>query len=155
MPQIQLPIFPAGATEINQNIAVVNKDNIITYINGHLPIFAHPVEDLATFRMFTSQLIHCGSANIGDIVRTFGVSPTTVKRALRLFREGGLPAFYVKKSPRRGHCLTPEKLLEATDALNDGQRVPEVAILTGVLTDTLRKAIKDGRLPAANLKKKS
>ena len=39
MPQLQLPIFPAGATEINSNIAVQCKDGKVVYFHGHLPVF--------------------------------------------------------------------------------------------------------------------
>ena len=38
MPQLQLPIFPAGAEEINRNIGVQCKDGMVVYIHGHLPV---------------------------------------------------------------------------------------------------------------------
>jgi len=41
MPQLQLPIFPAGAREINSNIAVQCKDGKVVYFHGHLPVFQH------------------------------------------------------------------------------------------------------------------
>jgi transposase-like protein len=154
MPQVQLPIFPPGSLEINPNLGVLCDHHTVTYYNGHLPVFSHAVEDLSSFRMFTSQLIANGSAHISDIVRAFGVSPTTVKRALRLFREQGVRRFFVKSPPRRGHRLTPETLLAAQRALNEGVSVPEVAEQTGVLTDTLRKAIQSHRLSPPAKKKR-
>jgi len=42
-------------------------------INGHLPVFTHGVEDLASFRLFTSQLIINGTATQGQINQAFGV----------------------------------------------------------------------------------
>jgi len=59
------------------------------YFNGHLPVFSHPVDDIASFRFFTSQLISNGNASQGEIVRAFGVPLVTVKRSF-------------KKTPRRG-----------------------------------------------------
>ena len=56
MPQLQLPIFPEGSTHINQNLGFVKKDKTVTYIYGSLPVFSHDVDDMQTFRMFTSQL---------------------------------------------------------------------------------------------------
>lgn len=147
MPQLQLPIFPAGATEINANLGVMCDDKTVVYFNGHLPVFTHAIDDLPSFRMFTSQLISTGSARISDIERAFGVPSTTVKRYLRKFREGGVEVFYVKAPPRSGSRLTPAKLMEAQQALQEGLTVPEVAEQTGVLADTLHKAIRSQRLP--------
>ena len=153
MPQIQLPIFPHGAMEINHDLAILGDGQTVVYYYGHLPVFTHPVEDLASFRMFTSQLIVNGSASMADIVQAFGVSLTTVKRCLRRFREGGTEAFYVPPAPRVGSRLTPEKLADAREALLAGSSVPEVAAQTGVLANTLHKAIRSGRLPVPLVKK--
>jgi len=38
-----------------------------------LPVFAHAKSDLASFRLFTSQLIVQGSATQGHVARAFGV----------------------------------------------------------------------------------
>ena len=56
MPQLQLPIFPAGTTPITAELAFDCRDGKVTYVNGHLPVFQHGQEDLASFRLFTSQL---------------------------------------------------------------------------------------------------
>ena len=36
MPQLQLPMFPAGVTEINTRVAVEAKDGRVCYIHGAL-----------------------------------------------------------------------------------------------------------------------
>ena len=154
MPQVQLPIFPAGALEINNNLGIVCDQYTVIYYNGHLPVFSHAVSDLSSFRMFTSQLIANGSAHIAEIVRAFGISPTTVKRALRLFRANGVSGFFVKSPSRCGARLTPDKLVEAQLALNAGGSIPEVAEQTGVLANTLHKAVRSDRLTPP-VKKKS
>jgi hypothetical protein len=61
MPQRQLPIFPAGVTEINSSIAVQREAGQVWYIHGHLPVFHHEEADLGSFRMFTSQMIVNGT----------------------------------------------------------------------------------------------
>ena len=61
MPQRQLPIFPAGVTEINHSIAVQKQDGQVWYVHGHLPVFHHEEEDIGSFRMFTSQMIVNGT----------------------------------------------------------------------------------------------
>ena len=50
MPQLQLPIFPAGTTPITPQLAFDCQDGKVTYLNGHLPVFQHAQDDLAAFR---------------------------------------------------------------------------------------------------------
>ena len=63
MPQLQLPFFPQGSTQINAHLAVEKEDRNITYYNGLMPVFIHAEKDLATFRMITSQFCVNGNAN--------------------------------------------------------------------------------------------
>jgi hypothetical protein len=71
----------------------------------------------------------------------------TVKRYVKLYRAGGPRAFFAAPSRRRGSKLTPELLVEAAQALLDeGLEVPDAARCLGMLTNTLHKAIRAGRL---------
>jgi hypothetical protein len=56
MPQLQLPIFPAGITEINKQIAVEKREGMVYYVHGHLLVFQHGEGDVRPFGMFTSQM---------------------------------------------------------------------------------------------------
>jgi len=51
MPQIQLPFFPHGATEINVNLAILREGDTVTYMYGHLPIFTDDARETRTFRI--------------------------------------------------------------------------------------------------------
>lgn len=148
MPQVQLPIFPAGSVEINRDLACCCEGAQVVYYNGHLPVFTHAKSDLASFRLFTSQLIVQGSATQGDIRRAFGVPLVAIKRATKLYREQGAAGFFVPKPRREGSRLDKEKLEAARALLVQGHPLAVVSRQTGVLTDTLRKAIQSGRLPA-------
>ncbi len=86
MPQRQLPIFPAVATEINNQVAVEKHEGTVWYFHGHMPVFQHPVQDLESFRMFTSQMIVSGTVKPREIVKAFGVPMITVKRYVKLYR---------------------------------------------------------------------
>src|SRR5580704_8000472 len=68
MPQVQLPIFPAGVTHINSEVAFEERDGKVYYFNGHLPVFVHEKSALATFRLFSTPIGHqwqCDSS--GDL----------------------------------------------------------------------------------------
>ena len=146
MPQIQLPVFPAGSTEINSGLAFECRDHQVTYFNGHLPVFTHAADDLASFRFFTTQLILNGSASQSEIVRAFGVSLTTVKRYTGKYQREGGKAFFGPPRRRSGSRLTPERLAEAQRLLDEGLAVPALSAQLGVLASTLHKAIRSGRL---------
>jgi len=122
------------------------RDNQVVYFNGHLPVFTHPVDDLASFRFFTTQLIVNGTASQSEIIQAFGVSSTTVKRCCRHYREGGAGVFFKPAPRRRGNRLTPERLVEVQGLLEEGRSVPEISDQTGLLATTLHKAIDHGRL---------
>ena len=81
MPQLQLPIFPSGMTPINPQIAALCESGKVAYLHGHLPVFQHDEKDLASFRLFTSQMIANGNVRHGEIVRAFGVALSTVQSA--------------------------------------------------------------------------
>jgi len=146
MPQIQLPIFPASSTTITSELAFERRDGQVYYFNGHLPVFTHPPDDIASFRFFTSQLIANGSASQSQISKAFGVPLVTVKRACKKLRVEGASAFFRPAPPRQGHKLTDELLAQAQALLDEGMEVPVIGQRLGVLPNTLHKAISYNRL---------
>ena len=146
MPQLQLPIFPVGSTNITPELAFERRNHSVTYFYGHLPVFTHEVDDIASFRMYTTQLIVNGLATQGQIERAFGIPRVTIKRCVKRYREGGVGAFFVPRSKRRGNKLTPERLVEVQALLDQGLGVPAIHKQSGILATTLHKAIDDGRL---------
>jgi hypothetical protein len=146
MPQLQLPVFPVGTSAITPELGFERRDRQVVYLNGHLPVFTHEIDDVASFRFFTTQLIINGTVSQGQIVKAFGVPLTTVKRCCRQYRERGGAAFFKPAARRQGHRLTPERLVEVQVLLDQGLSVPEISRQTGLLMSTLHKAIDDGRL---------
>jgi len=153
MPQLQLPIFPAGVTEINRQIAVQAEAGRVFYIHGHLPVFQHEEQDVRSFRMFTSQMIVSGTVKPKEIVKTFGVPMITVKRYMKVYRDQGASGFYEAK-PRHSSAsvLKAEVLEQAQQLLDEGRSVPEVAEALQLLANTLHKAIRAGRLRGSQKK---
>src|ERR1700693_3966075 len=156
MPQLQLPIFPAGVTEINSRIAVRKDESTIWYLHGHLPVFQHAEGDVQSFRMFTSQMIAGGTVKSKEIVKTFGVPMITVKRYVKLYRDHGSRGFYEAK-PRHSSAslLKGEALEQAQRLLDEGRSVPAVAGELKVLANTLHQAIRAGRLRGGPKKTRS
>jgi transposase len=155
MPQVQLPIFPAGSVEINRDLACRTEGDQVIYYNGHLPVFTHAKSDLASFRLFTSQLIVQGSATQGHVAKAFGVPLVAIKRSTKLYRERGSAGFFVPPARREGSKLNGQRLEQARALLGQGHPLPVVSQQTGVLTDTLRKAVAAGRLPPVKKTKRT
>jgi len=153
---MQLPMFPAGVTEINHRVAVEAKDGRVCYVHGHLPVFQHEETDVRSFRMFTSQMIEAGTVKPKEIVQTFGVPMVTVKRYMKVYREHGAKGFYESK-PRHSSAskLKGETLERAQQLLDEGRSVPEVVEELNVLGNTVHKAIRAGRLRLPSSQKKA
>jgi transposase-like protein len=153
MPQLQLPIFPKGATLINANLGFVQDDKTITYIYGNLPIFRHDIDDQRAFRMITSQFYINGTATQAEICRAFGTSPIGVKRGVKLYRKKGIAGFFEEPRRRGAAVLTPAVVAVVQGLLDEGLELTEIASRLDLLADTLRKAIRVGKLHKS--KKKS
>ena len=133
-------------TLINCNIGFSREEDTITYFYGHLPIFRHEVDDNPSFRMITSQLYTNGSAKQSEICRAFGVTPISVKRGVKLYREKGIAGFFEERRRRGAAVLTPPVLEEVQGYLDQGETIPEISRRTGLLADTLNKAVGAGKL---------
>ncbi len=146
MPQVQLPWSPEGVTHITPMLAYCRQDGRITYFNGNMPVFSHDETDRDSFRMITAQFCESGNAKQSDIARAFGVSPISVKRAVKRYRKQGLKGFYDQRKTRGPAVLTPPVLEKAQQLLDEGLEAPEVADRLGIKRDTLSKAVRAGRL---------
>ncbi len=147
MPQLILPLIPRGASQINGLVSVWRDDEIWTYFLATHPIYSHKKNDHRMFRLITSQLIDSGVCRQVDIIRTFGVSKSSVIRSLNKLRYGGPEAYFVQRRGRRGgKVLTTEVVEKAQRLLDQGYTRNDAVEELGVKYDTFRKAINDGRL---------
>jgi hypothetical protein len=146
MPQRHLPMFPAGVTPITDELAFERRDGRIAYFNGHMPVFVHAEDDVATFRMITSQFCVSGYTKQSDIIRAFGVTSISVKRAVKLYRERGAKGFYAPRVSRGAAVLTAEVVAEIESLLLEGESLGDVAQKLGLKLNTLQKAVSAGRI---------
>ena len=146
MSQIQLPIFPQGVTPITPVLAFSKREGRVSYFNGSMPVFVHDEEDRASFQMITAQFCVNGNAKQADIVRAFGVTKISLKRAVKRYREEGPKGFYTPRKRRGPAVLTPSVLNEAQQLLDEGLETATVADRLGVKRDTFSKAVRAGRL---------
>ena len=146
MVQRQLPMFPEGSILVTHDLAVEKRDGRVTYFYGTLPVFTHDENDDASFQMITAQFYNSGYVKQMDIVRAFGVTPISVKRAVKRYKEEGVQGFYAQKNTRGAAVLTDGVLKQAQQLLSGGQEPCDVADQLNIKRDTFNKAIRAGRL---------
>ena len=146
IPQALLPLIADGATRISDLISVVRENGQWTYFCGTQPVFRHAENDHRCFRMFTAQLICQGVCRQVDIVCAFGVSKNSVIRSVEKYDAGGVAAFYTSRATRGASVMTPGVTAQAQQLLGAGWSSREVAGELGLKLDTLRKAIRQGRV---------
>jgi transposase len=147
MPQLQLPVFPAGAKEINRDLAVQCQDGKVVYVHGHLPVFQQDADNLKSFRFFTSEMVVNGTARASEIAAAFGVPLATVKRYVAVHRQHGPDGFFQKRTRKRSETkLTAEIKQQARQLLEQGANGAAVGRQLKVLPTTLHKAIRSQRL---------
>lgn len=153
MPQLQLPIFPAGVTEITPSLAFEKRDGRVWYFNGVMPVFSHDEKDIRTFRMITSQFCVNGNCTQSQIVKAFGVPLSTVKRYCGLYQKKGVEGFYAPRVYRGAAVLTEDILKQAQELLDEDQSVRQIADTLAIKRNTLQKAVNAGRLHQRGKKK--
>ncbi len=153
VPQGWLPLIPNGSTAVNDVLSVEKTGKRWTYFFGLHPVFFHEEKDRQSFFMFTAQLVCQGICKQVEIIRAFGVSKSSVVRAVKKFERGGAKAFFPNRKGHSGLVLTDEVKANAQELLNLGMSKREVAEKLGVKYDTLRKAVSDGRLSEPSGKK--
>jgi transposase-like protein len=154
MLQTRLPIFPEGVTNITPDLAFKKENGTITYFNFSMPVFMHRENEIATFRMITSQFCVNGNATQKQISEAFGVTLISVKRWAKVYREKGPKGFYQPRNTRGAVVLTSSVLQEIQESLHDNVSVNEIAKKLKLKANTINKAILSSRLYKPVLKKK-
>ena len=132
---------------LGERLAVVTRDGYVWYFHYNMPVFSHAVEDLASFRMFTSSLCDKAQCKLVDVERAFSVTAISVKRALKQYRDEGPKSFFISKRPAKTpRVLTGELAQQVQELLNAGHAPRDIEDRLGVKADTIRNAIEHGRL---------
>jgi len=154
MPQLQLPVFPAGVKQIHGELGFKREGDTVYYFYGTLPVAHHRVDDIRSFKMFVAQFCDHGKAKQMDIVRAFGVTKVSIRRWVKAYREKGPAAFFEPRHTRGPAVLTPDVIADAQELLDQGLSRREVAEQLDVKKNTLSKAVIAGHLHEPSRAKK-
>lgn len=146
MQQLIMPLIPSGATEINEKVSIFEEASMIHYFVFGVPIFEHHIKDRTGLKIAIGMLVNKGYCRNCEVVKHFAVSKSSVKNWVRRYSEKGVSAFSVSGKISTSPVLTEPVKAKAQELLNDGLSRSEVAKILNIKYDTVRKAIKDGRL---------
>ena len=156
MPQMQLPVFPAGAVEINGAIGVQKDAGVVWRLHGHLPLFHHGARDVRSFRMFTSQMIVSGTVKPKEIVKASSSLLVTVKSSPTpdgftvVHRRTG-PAESAAPANKINGFVATAAPASASGKRRDLDGVPGISVVTPVSETTVTERLSPAMLlPSTN-----
>lgn len=145
-----LPLRPGESVEINDTVSYLDDGVNIGYFAAGVPVFWHASNDAVGRRVAWAQLIALRLATQRDLGSAFGVYRTTLYRQQRRLKEAGVAGLVDEKSgPKGPRKLTPEMLLRAQKALDDGESQRAAGKEVGVDESTIRNALERGWLHEA------
>ena len=151
---MQLPLIPDGSTKVNNALLVHRQNNNCYYFFWNVPVFSHTETDQKSFRMITASLVALGTCKQVEIMEAFGVSKSSVTRSVQKYKKLGPEGFFQNRKGHGGTVLTDQVKANAQELLNLGNSMSEVAEELGINSETLRKAISQGRLSVNSQKLK-
>lgn len=142
-----LPIFPDETRMINYQVGFKQIDNFVHYFVNGMPVYCHEKEDKNGYRFVLATLVNHNFCSIKEMSEALGVPRKNIERYAKALREKGMAHFFNRKETR-GQCykLTPEKIKDAQEFLDDGYSQQGTAKTIGVSESAIRYHIKSGRL---------
>ena len=100
---LSLPVSPPEALPIASGFSMITSDGTTTYFSNLLPFESHPADDVRCAHLRIARFHLTAGIPQTTLAEAFGVSRSTVKRAVRRYRSEGADAFF---EPRRGRGRT-------------------------------------------------
>lgn len=145
--QLILPIFPANAKYISSSLMVFEKDGIVNYLANGLPVYAHPVDNINSFRFIICNFIERGLCRTREVANCFGIPENSVSHQLRRYRKEGANAFFSRDvHDKKSHKLHGELLYRVQRGLDKGQSNNSIAKKEGISESAIRYALSTGTL---------
>ena len=144
--QHSIQFLPKEIQIISDRLGFVRDDKNIVFYNASGPIHMCAVDDKAGLRIAQGMLVDLKLARPKQIASALGVSPSTVQRNKKKYKEGGTKAF-VKATPERSpYKLDDEKCEEVQECLDKNLSIRSSSKEAGVSEGTIRNGLKRGDL---------
>jgi transposase len=145
--QLKLPIFPVETKLFNSSFGVFSHEGTVYYLHCGQPVGMHEEEDLNSFRHKIATFIELGLCTRSEAVKTLHVSPDSIRRCCKQYRENGEATFFAPdKRKGKSHKMLPKVIERVQAQLNEDKSVNSIAKQEGVRESTIRYCIATGKL---------
>ncbi len=148
-----LPMAPAEAIPIAASFSWATIGDLTVYFSNLEPFDCHPAGDVRAMQLRIARLHRVSGVRIVDLVDGFGLSRSTVKRAIRLFDTRGEAGF---SEPRRyrGRVVIDRGMAKRAGAmLASGMSGRACARELGISTSTFNENLRAGVIEAPEVSK--
>lgn len=145
--QFRLALRPEGAVDINDTVSRLDGAERVAYFAAGVPLFSHAKQDMAGARVATAQIAALGLATPTELASSLKIGRATIYRRQDRLEEAGVAGLVGEKTgPKGGHRFKGDRVTQAQALLDAGKAQREVARVVGVGENTIRNAIRRGRL---------
>lgn len=102
----------------------------------------HYEDDYNGFKSVISEYCAGGVITQAEDARAFGVTPNSIKRAVKLYLKAGRRGFFTPRRTRGAAVLTAPMLLRAQELLDQGLALADVSDQLGLKRNTASKALR-------------
>jgi len=146
MPSNPLPMTMEDAIQVNDRVSVVNAGGRRTYFYGIQPFFTHDENDTASYHCALGMMVGLGHCKAAEVIRALHEKARCLCRHTETFRKEGVSGFFKPRKVRGAGVLTEDVLPNIQRDLDQEISRSEICEKYGIKYDTIRKAIKAGRL---------
>jgi transposase len=145
--QLLLPIFPADTKMITPTLGFYEQEEYVYYLHNGVVIEMHHKAAMKKFRYVTSKFIVTGLCRQTDIIRSFGVSESSVSKNVKMYKEKGESGFFGKDA-RHGTChkMLPDRVDRIQQMLDKGMSNSSIAKKEKISEGTIRYSLQQGYL---------
>ena len=147
MPQAILPMFSKDMIVVSRYIGVEQKNDIVYWSQGCIPMFQHHVADMDSFHNVCCQMINLGTASAAELGRALGINREKLSRWARLENKSMRTFVKVKplkKRKKKSTVLTPDVIANIQNLYCEGNTIMEISEAIGVPYSTIKKGIARG-----------
>ncbi len=92
--QLKLPLFPKETKLFNSSFGLFSNGGTVFYLHCGQPVGMHDEEDHNSFRHKIASFIELGLCTQSEVVSTLHVSPDSIRRCCKQYRQDGEAAFF-------------------------------------------------------------
>jgi len=142
-----LPIFPCDTKMVNYQVGFRKMDDFVHYLINGMPVYSHQKEDKNGYRYVLATLVNHNFCSIKELSEALGVPRKNIERYAKALKEKGIAHFFNRKETGgQCHKVTPEKMKDAQELLDNGCSQQGTAKSLGVSESAIRYHIKAGGL---------